>query len=489
MIEEFFPRVDLTHIIDSQLAHIPGHGTPHTILFARHRPPICNTIRVVGAIKRENEEPSDPARGLVWSAILAQIDQPGSLGEFVSVSDTSRLLFNKHPWSIGGGAADLRERLEETAKTRLGNLMDPIGFMAITGEDDAFVAPSQAWRRLKVTTRVFGEGDMVRDWVIRSDESVCFMYNESENDLPVKRIEEVESLERSLWSLRTNLRNRLMFGKLPEESGLKWYEYRFFMKERYRSPLLIAFAFVATHNHFVLERGRKVFKQSAPVIKLSHLASDDDYLAILGLLNSSVSAFWLRQTCHDKGGGGIGGGIAAEAWERFLEYTGTKLQEFPIPAEYPLRLSRKLDELSQRWQGSMPTDLLRFSVPSREALAKTQAAADEVRGQMIALQEELDWECYRIYGLTDKELRVAISQWPVKKVKSTAQATCVSEGRRLVLPCTMIPPQKFLASDASAACLLAIAVRRRGLDAPYPLATIPRPFSPTPMARPRCLRA
>ena len=37
---------------------------------------------------------------------------------------------------------------------------------------------------------------------------------------------------------------------------------------RYRIPLSIVFAEVATHNHFVLDRGGKVFKQTAPVIKL-----------------------------------------------------------------------------------------------------------------------------------------------------------------------------------------------------------------------------
>ena len=33
-------------------------------------------------------------------------------------------------------------------------------------------------------------------------------------------------------------------------------------------PSQSAFAFVATHNHFVLDRGGKVFNRSAPVIKL-----------------------------------------------------------------------------------------------------------------------------------------------------------------------------------------------------------------------------
>ena len=39
LIEEFFPRVDLTHVIDTSGAYIPGHGTPTVILFARNREP------------------------------------------------------------------------------------------------------------------------------------------------------------------------------------------------------------------------------------------------------------------------------------------------------------------------------------------------------------------------------------------------------------------------------------------------------------------
>ncbi len=64
----------------------------------------------------------------------------------------------------------------------------------------------------------------------------------------------------------------------------------------------IAFAEVATHNHFVLDRGGKVFKQSAPVIKLPAGASEDDHLGLLGVLNSSTACFWLKQVCHNKGG-------------------------------------------------------------------------------------------------------------------------------------------------------------------------------------------
>ena len=71
--------------------------------------------------------------------------------------------------------------------------------------------------------------------------------------------------------------------------------------DKFRTPLSIAFAFVATHNHFVLDRGGKVFKQSAPIIKLPADATEDDHLALLGLLNSSTACFWMKQVFYTKG--------------------------------------------------------------------------------------------------------------------------------------------------------------------------------------------
>ena len=79
-----------------------------------------------------------------------------------------------------------------------------------------------------------------------------------------------------------------------------WYEWHQLSEDR-RHPLSIAFAFVATHNHFVLDRGGKVFNRSAPVIKLPEGATEDDHLALLGVLNSSTACFWLKQNSHDKG--------------------------------------------------------------------------------------------------------------------------------------------------------------------------------------------
>src|SRR5205823_4083239 len=103
------------------------------------------------------------------------------------------------------------------------------------------------------------------------------------------------------------------------------------------------FAFLATHNHFVLDRGGKIFNRTAPIIKLKATATEDDYLALLGLLNSSTSCFWLKQVMSPKGGSGIGRGIQDESWETRIDIGSTQLQSYPIPESKPLDLARQLD--------------------------------------------------------------------------------------------------------------------------------------------------
>ncbi|MGO8896902.1 MAG: BREX-2 system adenine-specific DNA-methyltransferase PglX [Isosphaeraceae bacterium] len=146
LIEEFFPRVDLTHVIDTSGAYIPGHGTPTVILFARKRRPVTSTLRTVMGIRGEPATPDDPEQGLVWSAIVSQVDQPGSQSQFVSVGDSPRELFHKHPWSIGGGgAAELKKQLEERGTQQLDEIIESMGFMAITGEDEVWLMERKWW--------------------------------------------------------------------------------------------------------------------------------------------------------------------------------------------------------------------------------------------------------------------------------------------------------------------------------------------------------
>ncbi len=220
-----------------------------------------------------------------------------------------------------------------------------------------------------------------------------------------------------MWPYRTELENRKVFGgQTYRDVGKPWHEYGQIPVERAKIPLSIVFAFVATHNHFVFDRGGKVFKQTAPVIKLPATAAGPDYLALAGSLNSSTGCFWMKQTLFSRGGGGIGGGIAAESWERFYEHDGTKLKQFPLPTERPLALARQLDALAHQLAEQQPARLLerwQQNLTQSRKDAKSESLCDfaalrelleRTRRQMIALQEDLDWQCYRLYGLLADDL-------------------------------------------------------------------------------------
>jgi hypothetical protein len=410
LIEQVLPRLDLTHVIDTSGAYIPGHGTPTVILLGCHRPPhdelnsASNTVRAVMGIKGEPSKPENAAQGSVWRAIVDQIDRPGSESEFISVADTPRATLGKHPWSIGGGGASDLKVLIESQRSGLGALGTTLGFAAITGEDDAFSMPVNRLARLGIPSRPFVLGDQVRDWTLTHAAHVAFPYSE-QRGLPAVQTAPGTGAARHFWTLRTNLRNRLMFGKTPEQAGLGWWELSFISRERLSSPLLIAFSEVATHNHFVLDRGGKVFKQTAPVIKLPPGSSEDDHLGLLGLLNSSLGCFWLKQVCHNKGGGGINEGHRGDKWEFFFAFNSSTIAEFPLPAQRPTSIVRAIDTECENLSWCTPAARLRFadegsqSLPTRQSLDDFIGRGERTRERLIAWQEELDWHCYGLYGL------------------------------------------------------------------------------------------
>ncbi|MFI6433227.1 BREX-2 system adenine-specific DNA-methyltransferase PglX [Rhodococcus oryzae] len=404
LIEQFLSSRDLKRVIDTSGAYIPGHGTPTVILVGRNRSPVGDTVRAVLGIRGEPERPDDPAKGIVWSAITDHVDEVGFDNGWVSVADLDRAALRRHPWSLsGGGAVELLEAVESSTHP-LSTITTMLGFVAITAEDDAFFLPSAtAAARLRVEqTRPMVEGDVVRDFMIDGPITVAWPYD-GRLEAPMK-----PWIERFMWPNRRVLQRRKRFGTLIEDiPGIDWWEFGELYRNKLSTPLTITFAFVATHNHFVLDRGGKVFKQSAPVIKLPAGASEDDHLRLLGVLNSSVACFWLKQNCHDKGGGGIGGGIASAEWERFYEFTGTTVKDFPLPSAYPIDRARTLDTLVQELVTYTPAAVGANGVPTAAALDAAREESERIRALMIAHQEELDWECYRLYGLIDEDLTYA----------------------------------------------------------------------------------
>lgn len=154
------------------------------------------------------------------------------------------------------------------------------------------------------------------------------------------------------------------------------------------------------------------------MIKLREGASEEEHLRLLGLLNSSTTCFWLQQVSHNKGEGGgarVDAGYSAmgsEAWKNSFEFTGTKLQEFPLPANYPTELSTALDAQAQQLAATSPSALVEKQTPTVSALREAKAGWTSLRGRMIAIQEELDWQVYSLYALHDEDLRAPENSVP-----------------------------------------------------------------------------
>jgi len=420
LIEDFFPRVDLTHVIDTSGAYIPGHGTPTVILFARNQKPVDLVIRTVMGIRGEPSTPESAVNGKVWQAILKQVDVVDSQSEFVSVADSQRLAFHKHPWSIGGGgASELKEVIDKLSIKTLSQLTASIGFMCITGEDNCLLAPINSTKRnSKINVLPLGDGESLRDWLCESQQEILW-----DCDLKGNRLNEKDLTNHItyLWSYKTSLRDRKLFGTPIEHKGLKWWTNREIYKDKFATPLSIAFASVVTHNHFVLDRGGKVFKQSAPVIKLPPEATEDDHLTLVGLLNSSTACFWMKQVFYAKATST--GDISTEKGKpesNRYDFAGTGLQAFPIPfklhdakAMSVLNIAKEIDLLAGQlttlhpksvvlqWQNMQDANL-------RNILETSGQKYELIKQRMIALQEELDWEIYKCFGLSDLGASVEI---------------------------------------------------------------------------------
>ena len=132
------------------------------------------------------------------------------------------------------------------------------------------------------------------------------------------------------------------------------------------------------------------------------------------MLNSSLACFWGRQTFFPKGG------FADGKWEERLEWDGTKLKRFPIPqrmnddTEEGERLlpgydaieslAYQLDQLALELASLMPKQVLVNAEGATvlNCLDTNRQKAELIRAQMVAMQEELDWLCYYVYGITDQ---------------------------------------------------------------------------------------
>jgi N-6 DNA Methylase len=428
LIEKVLPQWELTRVVDTSGAYIPGHGTPTVLLFGRRQTGVLATVRAVLGKRGEPGTPEDAEQGHVWSSIAGHFDEPGFENEYISVADMPRETFKKHPWSLGGGgAAELKESLEQRSKQRLGEVAESIGITAFTLEDDVYLGPRDAFLRSRVEPeylRPMVIGEAIRDWSVSETPTALFPYTaDFAPDIPAS----ADILE-FLWPCRTNLANNLLFGgKTKVQGKLRWYEYGRLTSDKLRTPRSIAFAFVATHNHFALDRGGKVFNRSAPIIKLPDSATEDDHLSLLAYLNSSTACFWMKQVLFQKSSQNYVGDVKDKPERIHYEFAATALKKLPIPSGSPkmITLAHQLETLAEERTGNLPGAVLANSNFGSQAdleslLRAAKVRYEQIQQQMVVLQEEIDWAVYAAFGLASDAL--------------SAEAQGVSLGRLSVRP-------------------------------------------------------
>lgn len=420
LIEKILPRFDIERIVDTAGCYLPGHGTSTLLLFGRNRPSTDAAIPAVLGKRGEQEVPQAPSLAPVWSEIIANHKSVGFDGQYVSVESFTRSQAKRHPWILaGGGARALYDLLEKRATTSLGAVAQSVGVDAITRASDLLELTNVAYERLGVEPSVllpYINGDIVRDWAFQyTGIHIPVPYSRDSWDLWTN-LDSSPGLARFLWPHRMWMAVRFVSGgtRLCDVGRPHWALPQLPI-EKHRQARRIAWGFVATHNHFVIDRETRVFKQSAPIITTTGEESDDQ--SLLGYLNSSTVAFWCRLVMFAKGGDQVGEGarLSKTPWQDRLEYAGNLLQGLPVPTLDDLRsklldlavaseqavkemLEHAPDEVVARTVSTNPT-----LAALREARTKSLSERARLRGILVSLQEEIDWRVYGLFRLPTVE--------------------------------------------------------------------------------------
>lgn len=448
LIEDFFPTVDLQKIVDCSGLMFPGHGTPTCIVFGRNRKPDEESpIRIAATLPGGGDLHTPPEESPLWRTLETHQDDPNYTDDRITVADRPRKDMAKWPWNLESESAITQQRIEKSQQRIIDLLLEPIGYVCITKGDEVFYQPAHLIRRLSIHGKYvmpLSTGETIRNWC-SEHELALFPYSS-----PSFKVEALQSLPYRAFfeALRSPLSERITFGKPQSERG-KWYEYAMVSPDRLKRTCVIGMPEISTHSHALVLSRPFLASQTAPV---SYLRTDsiDDHHLLAGLLNASAALFWFKQVCFNKGAG------EDEERDRFV-FAGGKVQQLPVPDSSADAMRGKSSPLSDRmtvlsqacwergrqmpalamkklfekpgeayheWNSSLPgyvaPDLVvgrgvptapRTAEDSRpyldfSSLDELRAAFDRViarreqlRAEMIALQEEMDWLVYAAYGL------------------------------------------------------------------------------------------
>jgi len=457
LVEEFFPNVRLSKIVDCSGLMFPGHGTPTCILFGSNQQPSPGVpIRNVVTLPGGGDLRTPPEESPLWHSIAVhhsvQLLREEALSQWtlaetvigfkkvhedfrIAVSDCSRERMLTHPCRWCFVEWPTFDHISALIALPIYQLISKgIGRILATSANDIYIIPSH-------TARLFGleqesllgitEGEEIRNWSALEPQLLLKPYNKEWN---LRQLKELPCLKAWLTRFRQTLGGRTDFnGGTYDEAGRPWFEYHQLDRDKARSRVTVSFPDIATHTHFTVFQDGRLFKDHSPTIVFGESALNAHLAA--GVLNSSAALFWLKQVCFSK--------REAEEAEKdtYYEFAAGKVEQLPVPQPIAEALQGKSNPLAEKLTGlsracwergqQMPSLALKklFEKPGeayhdwnsslpghvapnvalgkpfsganelRESYQNAQTVRERLRAEMIALQEEMDWLIYAAYGL------------------------------------------------------------------------------------------
>jgi hypothetical protein len=418
LVENVLPRIELTHIIDTSGAYIPGHGTPTVILLGRNHPASSSTVRGVLSKRGEPTIPAEPARGRVWSVLIRHLNDVGYEDDFIQVTDLSRMGLKTHPWPLAAGLAADVLRLLEQQSVPLGECVAWLGQGSWTGMDEIFFMPGHMAARLALEKHalrpvVFGES--VRHWAAPASMLALAPYSKDTQE-PFEG-EESAAWVRYLWPYRAVLTQQKHFNSTSFLAGAGWWKWSFWREGARQSSLTLISPVISSYNHFVAERGGRLTAGTVLKIELRDGASEEDLLVLLAYLNTSAACFWMKQNLFSRERNlRRPHAFKVHPEENLYDFSPRLLGQMPVPMrllqpgtlrEQVLALARRLDQVAQEREACSPRHVLaRWPGGSRDSLLRALAHAQQKEAtlfrQMVCDQEDLDWMLYGVLGLVEE---------------------------------------------------------------------------------------
>jgi hypothetical protein len=416
LVAKVLPGHDLQKVVDCSGLMFPGHGTPTCLLFAKAAAPAPKSyVGFTSILSGGGDLRTPPEESPLWQTISLHHDEPGYEDTRIYVSSRSRDEMADWPWIFDPKALRTVELIEQQS-VPLSNLLAGYGSMFDTHKDEVyFVSRDLAMRIGLPESEVspFATGDQMRDWRTLAYGLVLRPYGADWKLLPKADT----PLFRYLRHFRDVLGGRATFsGETYDEAGQAWYKYHQMTVSHITAPWCIVYPEIGTHAHFVVQEKGKLFTQTAPLLRASNNDEPTNH-ALAGLLNSSTALFLLKQTCFSKR-------EAEDAVaDTYFEFAGGKVRALPVPERFQKELNEngtrilcdRLISLSRECRGAgrqleSHSFMALFEVVERgsgktfhEAMRSSITRREEVQRKMIALQEELDWVVYAIYGLLPED--------------------------------------------------------------------------------------